>query len=159
MGLPLDSHLLAGGSARSPRSLSEKREGEAVSPRSRAPAWTAPGGLCGLRGGRAEGGPAARCLLHSLEGCFPLLDCFKPLPPLPASGGGSPTPSSPAVSVPGWGQDGAGDRSRPRGTHDLWGRVVWAWSGRSPELPLLSSWGLGSKSPDLPRPRSRMGSQ
>lgn len=47
--------------------------------------------------------------------------------------------------------------SRPRGTHDLWCRDVWAWSGRSPELPLLSSWGLGIKSPDLPR--SRMGSQ
>ena len=57
LGLPLDSHLLAGGSARSPRSLSEKKEGEAVSPRSRAPAWSGPGGACGLRWGRAEGGP------------------------------------------------------------------------------------------------------
>lgn len=32
---------------------------------------------------------------------------------------------------------------------------VWVWSGRSPELPLLSSWGLGIKSPDLPRSRMR----
>ena len=32
--------------------------------------------------------------------------------------------------------------SRQRGTHDLGCRDVWTWSGRSPELPLLTSRGL-----------------
>lgn len=157
MGLPLDSHLLAGGSVRSPRSLSERREGEAVSPRSRAPAWTGPGGACGQRGGRAEGGPregpAARCLLHPLEGCFPLLDCFKPLPPLPASGGEAPRRPPLRCQCRGGARTvlatGSAPRSCPlacescpRGTHDLGRRDVWTWSRGSPELPLLTSRGL-----------------
>lgn len=64
-GAPLGSHLLAGGSARSPRSLQKRERERLVSPKAGPP--TCPMASVGGVGGQGR----SQHLLHCSDGCFP----------------------------------------------------------------------------------------